>query len=151
MAIFDTQDHIHLYATTTTFDHTTTQLHVLLGGLQENTTVIATHKRALDGTAHLHVLTDDQTGNPVQFKNANLAFLTTQDEFDTLKGLQGKRCYFFPVRHMADNVAHVTQQGAPNAPAYRVIVLPIGENGMIDPGLQYWRVNVQLIDDEAKA
>ena len=151
MPTFDTQDHVHLYATTTAFDHTTSQLHVLFGGLQENTTVIATYKRALDGTAHLHILTDDGTGAPVQFKNVNLTFLATQDEFDTLKSLQGKRCYFFSIRHMADNEDHVDQQGAPLSPAYRVIVLPLGENGMIDGYLEYWRVNVQLIDDEAKA
>ena len=151
MPTFNTQDHIHLYATTTVFDHTASQFHVLFAGLQENTVVIATQKRALDGTAHLHVLTDDGTGAPVQFKNASLAILATQDEFDALKALQGRRCYYFPLRHMADNVAHVNEQGAPNAPAYRVIVLPLGENGMIDGYLEYWRVNVQLIDDEAKA
>ena len=151
MPTFDTQDHIHLYATGDTFDHTTSQFHVLFGGLQENTTVIATQKRALDGTAHLHILTDDGTGAPVQFRNVNLIFLATQAEFDALKALQGRRCYYFPLRHMDDNVAHVDQNGAPVTPGYRVIVLPLGENGMIDGYLQYWRVNVQLIDDEAKA
>jgi hypothetical protein len=152
MTAYNAQQHIHLYLTTTTFSHDTTQFHVMFGGLQENTGVIAMHKRALDGTGHLHSLNDDTTGAPVQFKNANLTILATQAEFETLKGLQGQRCYFFPNRHMEDSTDHVNDgTGLPETPGYRVVLMPIGENGAIDAPLEYWRVNISLLDDEAKA
>ncbi len=151
MTTYDTQRHIHLYLTTTTFDHATSQFHVSPEGLANGPGIVAAHKRALDGTGHLHTLTSQSTGAPVKFRNVSMIIVATQAEFDTLVGLQGCRCYYFPNRHMDDNVAHVGESGTPVTPGYRVVMMPIGEHAPVDAPLEYWHVAVQLLDDEAAA
>ena len=140
------RDHIHIWAVGDTFtgtdDH---KYHVIMNGIKDAPTVLASHTRALNGSSHPHVLVDNG-GAPVLIKDVTLKIWTTLAERAALAALQGRSCHYIKIVHMEDDEAHVADN-VPLAPGYQVFMLPISDDAMVDPGGAYWIMAITLKDD----
>ncbi len=103
-------------------------------GLPE-TSVIATPRRALDGTLRPHVL--QAAGTPVTFTDYTLALrVDDMAAFATLEGLVGKTIYFVPSYH--DPAVHTSYDvqvffdrlGVPESPGPMVPYMIVGAHLM---------------------
>ena len=140
------QDHIHLWAVGATFtgtrDH---EYHITMAGIKAVPVAIVSHVRGLNGASHSHTLVDVYAA-PILIKDAVLKPWVTQAQLDALSLLQGKQCYYIPISHMDDGDAHAAAHVA-LTPGYKVFMMQLADDQMLDPMMQYWTVTLTLKDD----
>ncbi|HID61360.1 MAG TPA: hypothetical protein EYP49_01235 [Anaerolineae bacterium] len=102
--------------------------------------VAVTTERSLTGKLHIHRLVD-ASGNPIQFCADRMTLLCTLAEMQTVKALAGKTIYYVSNYHDDANLASYTITG--------VLVIQPGGITNIDPAGDWWRVNIEIVDDDA--
>lgn len=107
--------------------------------------VIISFERGLTGKLHSHVLTD--SSGPVQFNNYRYTVrviaegtYTLEQRMAFLKAFHGKQVYLVDLFHANDGADHTND--------IRTMIARIGEFAPVGPGLPYFDVDVELIDDD---
>jgi hypothetical protein len=129
------QSHIHL----DTDDPPTAEYPVAMGTLDFTADVLLSMERGVTGKLHVHRVVDGG-GDPYQFVADACTLLLTQAQMATVKALAGKAVYYVPNRHDDDDVGSYATAC--------ILVIPTGGITNIDPMGDWWRVQIQVADNE---